>query len=67
MYRFASVLKSASDEPLAIEGLWALGFGNGLSAGPLNALFFTAGIEAESHGLFGTLFPIAAEQPGSGR
>jgi hypothetical protein len=37
-------------------------FGNGLSAGPLNALFFTAGIEEERHGLFGALFPLANEQ-----
>jgi len=55
-------LKAPDDEALAIEGLWALGFGNGLSAGPLNVLFFTAGIEDERHGLFGTLTAVAAEQ-----
>jgi uncharacterized protein (TIGR03118 family) len=49
-------------EVLAIEGLWALSFGNGASAGPLNTLFFTAGIEDEEHGLFGALTPIASEQ-----
>ena len=51
-----------TDKVLAIDGLWALGFGNGASAGPLNTLFFTAGIEDESHGLFGTLTASAAEQ-----
>lgn len=51
-----------SDQVIAIDGLWALSFGNGGNAGPLNSLFFTAGIEDESHGLFGSLTPAAAEQ-----
>lgn len=40
---------------IAIDGLWALGFGNGANAGPRNALFFTAGPDEESHGLFGKI------------
>jgi len=52
---------------LAIEGLWALGFGNGANAGPLNSLFFTAGIDDEAHGLFGNLTAVPAEQPGNGK
>jgi hypothetical protein len=40
---------------LAIDGLWALAFGNGVSAGPTNTLFFTAGPFDEAHGLFGSL------------
>ncbi len=45
----------ATDTVLAIDGLWALGFGNGGKGGPLNTLFFTAGPADESQGLFGTL------------
>ncbi|HYW44952.1 MAG TPA: TIGR03118 family protein [Bryobacteraceae bacterium] len=45
-------------KPITIDGLWGLDFGNDGSAGPSNALFFTAGIQDESHGLFGTLTPI---------
>jgi uncharacterized protein (TIGR03118 family) len=40
---------------LTIDGLWALSFGNGAAAGPTNTLFFTAGPDGETHGLFGTL------------
>jgi hypothetical protein len=38
-----------------IPGLWALQFGNGAAAGPMNTLFFTAGPDGESHGLFGSI------------
>ena len=56
------MLDSVSGGTLVIDGLWALSFGNGANAGPLNSLFFTAGIEDESHGLFGNLTPLGTEQ-----
>jgi uncharacterized protein (TIGR03118 family) len=40
---------------LSIDGLWGLGFGNGGSAGPFNALYFAAGINDEGDGLFGRI------------
>ena len=41
---------------IAIDRLWSLQFGSGATGnGPNNTLFFTAGIAAELHGLFGTL------------
>ncbi len=46
-------LHAADGQPLTIDGLWALAFGNGAAAGPTNALFFTAGPLGEQHGLFG--------------
>jgi uncharacterized protein (TIGR03118 family) len=46
---------------LNIDGLWALGFGNGGNSGPGNTLFFTAGPDNETNGLFGTLTPVASE------
>jgi hypothetical protein len=35
--------------------LWALEFGNAGSNGSPDTLFFTAGPDEESHGLFGTI------------
>jgi uncharacterized protein (TIGR03118 family) len=49
-------LHSADGPPITIDGLWAIAFGSGAAAnGPTNTLFFTAGPDGESHGLFGTL------------
>ena len=49
-------LHSAAGPPIAIDGLWALGFGKGAANnGPTNTLFFTAGPDGEQHGLFGML------------
>jgi uncharacterized protein (TIGR03118 family) len=47
---------------LKIDGLWALGFGNDANAGGAFVLFFTAGINDEKDGLFGTLTPIPTER-----
>lgn len=51
---FLGFLRSRGRE-IAIDGLWGLGFGNGASAGPVNALYFAAGINDESDGLFGVI------------
>jgi uncharacterized protein (TIGR03118 family) len=50
-------LRGSDGSPLAIDGLWALEFGNGGTAGPTSTLFFTAGPDEESHGLFGSITP----------
>jgi uncharacterized protein (TIGR03118 family) len=55
---FHGFLLDTSNQPITIEGLWALGFGNGGSAGPTNTLYFTAGIDDEEHGLFGKITPV---------
>jgi uncharacterized protein (TIGR03118 family) len=41
--------------PLKIDGLWGLAFGNGTSAGSSTTLYYAAGPEEESHGLFGKI------------
>jgi len=56
------LLHAADGRPIAIDGLWALAFGNGAAAGPTNALFFTAGPFGEQHGLFGKL--VVTSPPG---
>ncbi|HET9322786.1 MAG TPA: TIGR03118 family protein [Gaiellaceae bacterium] len=48
-------LRGSDGKPLTIDGLWALRFGNGGNAGPTGTLFFTAGPDEESHGLFGSI------------
>jgi len=55
---FEGLLRDRHGKPIQIDGLWALRFGNGATAGPTTTLFFTAGIDDEAHGLFGTITPI---------
>lgn len=62
--KFIGLMKNADDSILTIDGLWALVFGNGANSASYNALFFTAGIQDEAHGLFGSLKAVAAEQNG---
>jgi uncharacterized protein (TIGR03118 family) len=56
-YNHRGTLRGADNRPIAIEGLWALQFGKGqlVNNGPTNTLFFTAGPDDETHGLFGTI------------
>ena len=57
-YKFMGFVKAPDDSILTIDGLWSLTFGNDGTAGPANTLFFTAGINGEQDGLFGTLTPV---------
>lgn len=54
-YAFLGQLLDEQGNPIAIDGLWDLGVGNGANGGPLSSLFFTAGLDDETHGLFGEL------------
>lgn len=53
-------LGSSPSHPIVIEGLWGLAFGNGVSAGDANSLYFAAGPDDETHGLFGKITANAA-------
>ena len=57
--RFQGFLKGTDGNRIVIEGLWALAFGNGARAGSPDTLFFTAGPDGESHGLFGSLEAVS--------
>jgi uncharacterized protein (TIGR03118 family) len=60
--RFLGNMRTPEGSVLKIDGLWALNFGAGdTKSGPANSLFFTAGPDDESNGLFGALTPIASE------
>jgi uncharacterized protein (TIGR03118 family) len=55
VFEHRGLLRTADGKKLAIDGLWALEFGNAGNNGKPNQLFFTAGPDDESHGLFGTI------------
>ena len=48
-------LRLADGSLVAIDGLWAIAFGNGAAAGPTNTLYFLAGPAGEQHGLYGSI------------
>ena len=55
-FELVGPLRTSDHKRIVIDGLWALQFGKGADAnGPTNTLFFTAGPDDESHGLFGTI------------
>ena len=58
---FLGQVLDANGAPLVIDGLWAIAPGNDGSAGSSSLLYFTAGPDNESHGLFGVL--VAVPEP----
>jgi uncharacterized protein (TIGR03118 family) len=59
---FLGLLSDAKGQPLTIDGLWGLVFGNGLANAPTNRLFFTAGPNHEENGLFGSIQACATNR-----
>ncbi len=49
------VLQDENGEALVFDGLWGLTFGNGRQAGDTNTLYYTAGPNDESRGVFGKI------------
>ena len=56
--KFLGALRDEHGRRLAIDGLWALEFGNGVIGTP-QTLLFTAGPDEETHGLFGAVTSVA--------
>jgi uncharacterized protein (TIGR03118 family) len=54
-FEHAGELHAGNGSTLTIDGLWALQFGNNGAAGSAGTLFFTAGPDDETHGLFGSI------------
>jgi uncharacterized protein (TIGR03118 family) len=61
--QFLGQLKGPDGEPIQIDHLWALKVGNGGAGGAANTVYFTAGLDNEMHGLFGSLTPVAPGTP----
>jgi uncharacterized protein (TIGR03118 family) len=58
--RFLGALRGEHGRRIAIDGLWALEFGNGVIGTP-QTLLFTAGPAEETHGLFGEITPAGRD------
>jgi uncharacterized protein (TIGR03118 family) len=56
---FLGTLRDANGKPIAIDGLWTLTLGGGRNSSS-DTLYFTAGPNDETDGLFGTITPISA-------
>ena len=48
-------LKDKMGAPIVIDGLWGIGFGTGFFSGSKKVLYFAAGPDNETHGLFGSV------------
>jgi uncharacterized protein (TIGR03118 family) len=59
-------VSDAGGTPIHIPGIWALQFGLGVARASSSTLFFTAGIDDERHGLFGTLTVNPSSVPTAG-
>ena len=55
---FRGQLKSETNAPIQIDGLWGLRFGNGGFGASPNTLYFAAGINDEQDGLFGSIVNV---------
>jgi len=61
---FLGQLTLSNGQPFQEDDLWALRFGNGATkagvvTAPTNTLYFTAGIDDQQHGLFGSLQAVS--------
>jgi uncharacterized protein (TIGR03118 family) len=52
-FEFEGQLRGTDGMPISIDGLWGIGFGNGSGSGDTDDLYFAAGPDDETHGLFG--------------
>ena len=57
--------KDKHGKPLHVDGLWALVFGNGTNNAATTSLYFTAGPNMESEGIFGK-FDVTTKKSGMG-
>jgi uncharacterized protein (TIGR03118 family) len=57
---FLGVLRNAANNPIELQGLWAILFSGakGFAGSDPNKLYFTSGPNGEADGRFGTLTPV---------
>jgi len=58
---FVDALEDIHGKAIVIDGLWTLTLGGGLHSNP-DTLYFTAGPNEETNGLFGTITPVASHR-----
>jgi uncharacterized protein (TIGR03118 family) len=66
--KFVGLLEDANGKPISINGIWAISFANAAtpssydaSKAPAAEMYFTAGPNQGTNGLFGYLVPVATE------
>jgi uncharacterized protein (TIGR03118 family) len=57
---FLGTLRDGKGKPIAIDGLWTLTLGGGKNSNS-DTLYFTAGPNGETNGLFGTITPASGQ------
>ncbi len=67
--KFEGLVEDATGKPLSIQGIWSMSFANSATANsydpdeaPAAELYFTAGPNQGTGGLFGYLIPVLTEQ-----
>ena len=63
---FAGQLRSARRQTIVIDGLWGIAFGNGFQQQPATTLFFAAGPNDESNGVYGKIEAVLGAGDDSG-
>jgi uncharacterized protein (TIGR03118 family) len=61
--RFIDELEGVDGKAIVIDGLWTLTLGGGRTSSS-DTLYFTAGPDSETNGLFGTITPVAVPENG---
>jgi uncharacterized protein (TIGR03118 family) len=52
---FTGMMTDSTGATITVDGLWGIGFGNGLLGGSMHTLYFASGPYGEMQGLFGAL------------
>lgn len=63
---FIGYLRDRKNKTITIEGLWEIVFGAGGDTGSPRKLYFSAGIDQEAHGLFGSIEVAKGKSSGGG-
>src|SRR5437764_1163417 len=64
--QYKGQLRGANHQKIKIDGLWGIAFGNGVNDQPTSTLFFAAGPDDETHGLYGRIDLIPGSVDDSG-
>jgi len=59
--RFLGNLRGANNQPIEVDGLWGIQFGNGVENQPTNSLFWAAGPNDETNGAYGVIDVVTSE------
>ncbi len=59
---FLDAIRGCDNRPVLIDGLWTLTLGGGAKSSS-DTLYFTAGPNEETNGLFGTVTPVSCKKP----